>query len=1022
MTLTTQQLRDRLKSRFDDAQDVDKAIVRFTRKTNGDPFAVYYIDVGSQLPKTAAELVEYQDRVIGPKYFDGKKSLQWNNYLYFVVGDAAASNKDTLSAKSLIESDRAYARKHVVVESELDAALDPPRMSTAASLPEASILAVWQTKLASAGLDVAVLSDKSLPNRLSQIESSTVPTSSPPSIPQTRTPATPLPFLKSIRFAEYRVFPTQREFDFGAVNLIAGVNGSGKTSLLEAIELLYCGRNKRNADAEVPYSIAVEYADGTKEVVSDGQQNSLFRHRNLLWYGQAEVKTNNLVASFSLFNFLDTDAAVRLADSTARWEEDLSNLLVGAEASKAWNEIGRMQEAVAGKLRESRPVEKQINEELVSLATRLKEAGSIKQESDSISARLQEMLQRLKWKVSVQPVAPGLLVESLSELSSLTEQAVAFKGAQSPVSMDRLSAYCNGTQQIIDKARREMTSLEGYRAAERKANESVKRCVDALSLTEQVRRILEAGLPARVTEWRECQKTIALQTGIMAGCDEGVLTALATMSQEVTVVESGSAAIALRAAAQSALNTSQKEYDDFSRMRQYSLSLAQQLRDIADSLLEGSPKPDECPLCHSQFNPGELAKHMQLGVDQQVESRSQQLLSTTRRCKEALASALLIETASNWLGKFCERAKLKGAVTVGRAVREVANARRILRDAQNRVTLLTKELKDLEEQGITYTRLDELVAGLGEVGFPLVQHSAVGIEQVQAAIEKEREANAKILSEEKANGDSLQQSLESALGVPQATHDVLRSTVSQITERRAFAASLLSKLTVALKSFSWPTERSLSELIVEVSAIRTVAVELQGALGREQHAKSTTAELTTRRDLLNIQLAELTARLERFVRADKTLTEIQKHHSLSGAMKAALSRNRAAIEEIFTRIHSPAEFVGLGKGVATLVRKDGVHEATLNQISTGQRAAFALSIFLAQNSQLRSAPPVILIDDPIAHIDDLNALAFLDYLREIAISGTRQIFFATASEKLAVLFQRKFDFLGGGFRHHDLRR
>jgi chromosome segregation protein len=86
--------------------------------------------------------------------------------------------------------------------------------------------------------------------------------------------------------------------------------------------------------------------------------------------------------------------------------------------------------------------------------------------------------------------------------------------------------------------------------------------------------------------------------------------------------------------------------------------------------------------------------------------------------------------------------------------------------------------------------------------------------------------------------------------------------------------------------------------------------------------------------------------------------------------------------------------------------------ANLTEISTGQRAALGLSMFLAQNMKLRFAPPVILIDDPIAHVDDLNCLSFLDYLRQIALTKRRQIFFATANDKLAAVFERKFDFLG----------
>jgi ABC-type lipoprotein export system ATPase subunit len=137
-------------------------------------------------------------------------------------------------------------------------------------------------------------------------------------------------------------------------------------------------------------------------------------------------------------------------------------------------------------------------------------------------------------------------------------------------------------------------------------------------------------------------------------------------------------------------------------------------------------------------------------------------------------------------------------------------------------------------------------------------------------------------------------------------------------------------------------------------------------------------------------------------------------------MEATLHRNRNAIETIFSVIHSPAEFAGLG---STLIRKVDNSNAKLTEISTGQRAAFGLSVFLAQNSQLTAAPPVVLIDDPIAHVDDLNSLSFLDYLREIALTGKRQIFFATANDKLATLFERKFDFLGEDrFRRFNLLR
>ena len=88
--------------------------------------------------------------------------------------------------------------------------------------------------------------------------------------------------------------------------------------MLEAIELLYCGRNKRNPDAADDYTLSAEYTDGNKEVATRARAQKIFRDRNLNWYGQAEVKTNNLFMSFGQFNFLDTDAAVGLSESQQR--------------------------------------------------------------------------------------------------------------------------------------------------------------------------------------------------------------------------------------------------------------------------------------------------------------------------------------------------------------------------------------------------------------------------------------------------------------------------------------------------------------------------------------------------------------------------------------------------------------------------------------------------------------------------------------------------------------------------------
>ncbi|PYS21117.1 MAG: hypothetical protein DMF72_18465, partial [Acidobacteria bacterium] len=291
--------------------------------------------------------------------------------------------------------------------------------------------------------------------------------------------------------------------------------------------------------------------------------------------------------------------------------------------------------------------------------------------------------------------------------------------------------------------------------------------------------------------------------------------------------------------------------------------------------------------------------------------------------------------------------------------------------------------------------------------------------------EHDLSASSSNLQTEREEAEELRQKLGLTLGADSTlTEFTLReakASLSQLKERLAGTETLRSKLEQTCASFPWPRSKALAELALEAESVRKVAAELQAAIGREKQAQTTYTESAQRKAQLEQQRDNLAPRIARLSRAQNTLLALRRDHSITEAMKEALDHNRAGIELIFSRIHSPAEFSGLGSTWTTLVRSADGSEAKLSEVSTGQRAAFALAIFLAQNAQLTTAPPVILIDDPIAHVDDLNCLSFLDYLREIVLTGRRQIFFATADDKLSTLFERKFDFLGTeSFRRFNL--
>ncbi len=155
MTLNIAQVRERVAKRFSDFEQVDDSVIRFTKKDGDQPFAVCYLDVAQDLPGTPEMLTKYQDRVIGRHYFEGGKSLQWNNYLYFITSSDRLKSDEAKKAKELIERDRTYARKFVILEDELDLVLTQPLVLPSEASHQTNVLSLWIDRLAEAGLDRA---------------------------------------------------------------------------------------------------------------------------------------------------------------------------------------------------------------------------------------------------------------------------------------------------------------------------------------------------------------------------------------------------------------------------------------------------------------------------------------------------------------------------------------------------------------------------------------------------------------------------------------------------------------------------------------------------------------------------------------------------------------------------------------------------------------------------------------------------------------------------------------------------
>lgn len=1025
MTLNINQLRARVAEHFSDIAQVDESVIRCSRRRGGNEFAVYFLDVAESLPDSIDSLTRYQDRIIGRSYFDGRKSLQWNNYLYFVRSKEQLATGGARQQKEIIERDRTYARKFVIAEEELESVLTPPQVLPPSMAPRSSVLSLWIERLAEKGLDGVILSNDDLPTRLALIESSPSVKGVPSRSFGKNVEVEAAQKLHLLELKQYRRYPTRRTFDFGRVNLFFGANGTGKTSLLEAIELFYCGKNARNRDAIPVYELIGVLENGEHEDADSTRSLQLFRNRNLTWYGQSEIKTNNLYQSFAQFNFLDTDAASSLADSTSRIEEDLSKLLIGPDASKTWAAIERVSEAVTSQLRGLTTRLTEATEELALLTKQVEEIAAVEKQSDLLYARLLEMINREQWRLPQESkeAQARQLVTVLAELVSITAQAVGLSWIASPVSLEAIRKYCSAAKETITTADAELSRLDTAERNQRRQENEVKKQEEAADLVRELRRLADADVERRAKERADLQSAVATHSGWLAGLDMATLRIVLSNYPSATVSACHAQTMQRREAAQAALIQSKQDYANYSKLRDESQKLQQQLRQIAGRILSGSKNLSECPLCHTKFSDGSLIQHIEAGLDKEAEANNQAFLRTLQDRERAAAEAGEIEEGASWLRAFCKRAGLSEDKSVDFAISRVEEVRKVLAADQNRLSSLDTELRSLESRGFSMDRVEELRRRVRELGWSVGEIVPEALEQLSQTVSLRLQDAVDTLGSESTNVTVLRQSLELTLGTYISRLSDLRVGFSQLKENLAITESVQARLLQLSANYPWPDTGSLAEMTVAADAIRNVAAELQAALVKEKQDAVNYSDWVNRIEKLKARVGDLRERIDRLTNAKSTFEALQENHSLKQAMEDALLRNRLTIERIFSRIHSPAEFTGLGEDWATLRRKSDGSEAKLSEISTGQRAAFALSIFLAQNAQLTVGPPILLIDDPIAHVDDLNALSFLDYLREIALSEKRQIFFATANDKLATLFERKFDFLGQGeFRRFDLQR
>ena len=1023
--MPTEQIVARLEQRYPRLERVAEAVFRAVDLYNDSPYAVRYFDLSDDLVSAAGQLHEYQERLLGASYFnvDSKADLRWNHYLYFVTATQRA-DKAFRHAKATVECNQEYARKIVLTETELAELLEerPFPDESREGFP-LDALSVWMNILEEHRLGFIVDQTLQVPSVIRHIaHGQQRPVLRPPATPKLESAeaAVATDRLAGIAIRAFRQYPVRKTFDFGVVNLILGVNGVGKTSLLEAIEYLFCGKTRR-VGSVLPRTVVsgtLAPSNLTLHTRTTTSRDRL-RSRHLVWYGKSELRTLTLHDSFSKFNFLDTDAAVRLTvdKSRERIIDDLARLLLGAEASKVldrFERVGRQLAETKKTIKNDILLRETRHSEAVARLQSLREAP---QESDSVFSDVLVGLRNPQWLElpSDKHKTDQLSASLQAALANVTILREAGHGIAPDVTeLDTTLRRLGTVGHAIDGLAKEAAARQSHHLHAKRALQAVSRRLDAINALAP---IVGAGVHKLHRERQMLERRLGERRADLAEAEAAVgrlPSDKALRRGPLSVVMSNATETARRA--DERLGATQRELASFERNQTRLSSLRQALRSSAHEIMRHTADERRCPLCQAEYSEAELHRRLKLLSSEPVTSESDRLRNELQTADGLRQQRLSELTALRSLERYIRADP--GTATLDEAISSVSRASEEVATWTSELSAVQEALREHEEEGWTFERLVELAstAGIADTEFSLD-----GIEGTRAPLREEQKRAHEAIT--RLEGDA-QRALERAAEIGVA-YDLSHPTIaelSRVVSERSSAVEERRRATVALQEqLDLTGIGSASEAEARLREVQSLLARLRTLVAQEQRDAET---IERESKLLSDAVAEvdgLRVRLGRIDSAETVLKDLLGQQSERVLAETVLRENADSITSTFAKIHSPNEFDLKVDGGLTIVRRGG-ENVDLDEMSSGQRAAYALSLFFAMNERLRSGPKVLLLDDPVAHVDDINTLSLLDHLRDLALSGERQIFFATADSKIGALFGRKFRFLGDGFVQIELAR
>jgi len=974
------------------------------------------------------ECEEFQSNLLGRNFFAEQTALRWNYYLYFVVADNEVF-KDI--DKDKIESDTQYARKRVVSLNKLEELLerlDYGNQNEDMPDPEGEWLAILAPQGLSGCLSIAQYS-LSIQNYIENDSSiGAISTTSSQNIKEKpKDDLIPIR-IEQLNMEHYRpeVFGEKRSLEFGAINLIEGDNGAGKSSIVDAVELALTGSIKRFADTKGELSgemTSVQtYTRANKLTTFHSNGNPNIKEREQAWYNIPITREGTKIGEkFGQINRFSVESVFSLVNSQCRdqdgaIQDSISKLCFGdsiALMQKHWksylNQFQAAQKKYKRQLTDLNSEKNTNNNRILLVETEIKnrqidivqlyfDLFGEKPESDDFIKRLEDLYLRFKTEINV--------------FSALSEVTLYAHFQSSYIQQKAAVLQLKEHMQDVENDEREFALVEQALSAsdirEKELTQSLTFYSDALLETNTLHQaikldgISENHIASNILENRKiydlCDTLKKKHQKFWESNAERMMISQAQIEVQSHEIKDSIAN----------LNTMIRDYKEQEiSLKEEKETIVQNLNHIqqlqaelvqhGQAIIDATNRSD-CPLCGQIYD---NAADLQLKIKELNQRNNLPVQTQLDSCTKKLESiqALLKSTQQ-------QRTKLEEEKGALETLSDILQKCHLIIDMQscNNVSDLRASIDvlgiQISDQLIRSEKIQKSIVALQN------KFMSVGIQssntEEYAAISKQKmdtlAQELKSLQTKKTLALQNHSALEAKLIKNQNVKQSLLNAVHKEKEMATMQAAIENLLTVNV-----------------VISQETDLFSLKNNFSKLEGATKVIAENSEMNVLLSEQKKieeKISITQKYFARCNIAVGTLSKLKDLENYSEKFIENNLQQIAVLFRKLHLPPEFTDLKRLDKELVicRPNSSQYIHINQMSMGQRTSLALAILFQMHIMGKNTPRILLLDEPVSNLDDIHIMNMVDILRELVLNGA-QIFITTASSEIARYLERKFAFM-----------